>query len=204
MINKAYRHLLARIYDPFLASLEKVLSSYRRELLSQTYGNVLEVGAGTGVNIPYYPPHAEVFAVEPSLPMLLRAEKKNNRNNYRLFNIAVEDVPGHPGLPDQYDFIVSMLVMCSVKDEKKVAGLYKKLLKPGGKLIVLEHIHAGNHTVYGKFQTLVNPVWRPLADGCNLTRRQDKVLKEAGFVPEKETYFRTGTDWYMAVMKPDF
>ncbi len=200
MIRKAYQHILAQIYDPFLASLEEVLTAHRKELLSQTHGQVLEVGAGTGVNFKFYPPHAEVFAVEPSPAMYKKALKKKNASNIHLFNMAVEEVPASPHLPDRFDFIVSMLVMCSVKDERKVADLYKQLLKPGGKLLVLEHIHSGNHTFYGKFQTIVNPVWRPLSDGCNLTRRQDLVLKEAGFVPLKEEYFRTGTDWYKAIM----
>ncbi len=200
MIGKVYRHILARIYDPFLAPLEKTLTEHRKELLSMTYGNVLEVGAGTGVNFDWYPDKARVYAIEPSVAMLKRALRKNRRDNIRLFNISVEEVPHQSALPERFDFIVSMLVMCSVKDDKQTALLYKKLLKPGGKLLVLEHIHSGNHTAYGKFQSFINPVWRPLTDGCNLTRRQDIVLKETGFVPEKETYFKTGTDWYKAVM----
>ena len=73
------------------------------------------------------------------------------------------------------------------------------MLKKDGQLLVLEHIHATGR-FYGKIQSLVNPVWRPFADGCNLTRRQDLILKEAGFKALYEDYFSLGTDWYEAVM----
>jgi len=198
LIREAYRYVLAEVYDPVLKSLEKTLSHHRKELLSRTYGDVLEVGAGTGMNFAFYPPDARVFAIEPSAAMLRKARKKI-RPNIRLFHMGIEDVPGHPDLPERFDFIVSTLVMCSIKDAEKAAEIYYRMLKDNGRLLVLEHIHS-DRPVYGTLQKWINPVWRPLADGCNLTRRQDKILKQAGFHPLEESYFRTGIDWYKAVM----
>ncbi len=200
MIREQYRKVMALFYDPFMEGLEKSLGRHRRFLLEKTGGKVLEVGAGTGVNFNYYPSGVEVFAVEPSVPMFKRARKRAlGKKHIRLYNIGIEQVPDHPAFPGKFDFIVSMLVLCTVKDLQKTVDIYARLLKPQGKLLVLEHIHSGD-TFYGKFQKWINPVWRPFADGCNLTRRQDLALKEAGFIPESEHYFRLGTDWYRAVM----
>ncbi len=200
MIRKAYQHILARVYDPFLSGLEKTLSRHRKELLSQTHGKILEVGAGTGVNFSLYPENTQIIALEPSGPMLQMAKKKLNRPNIKLLNMSLEEFAEAENSNEQFDFIVSMLVLCTVKDPIKSIEIYKKFIKPDGKLLVLEHIHAEN-SMYGKLQSFINPIWKPLADGCNLTRRQDKLLKENGFIPIEETYFRTGTDWYKAVMK---
>ncbi len=200
MIRKHYQKLVAAIYDPFMKSLEKVLTEHRRGLLQKTSGIVLEVGAGTGVNFPLYPKDVEVFAIEPSVPMYKRAVKAaENYPNIRVFNIGIEAVKNYPELPKTFDFVTSMLVLCTVPDPQQAAGVYRDVLKSNGQLLVLEHIHATGR-FYGKIQNLVNPVWRPLTDGCNLNRRQDWILKKAGFNPLFEDYFSLGTDWYKAVM----
>ncbi len=192
---------MAWAYDPFMKSLEKVLIRYRTQLLQQASGTVLEVGAGTGVNFDLYPKNVKVIAIEPSIPMYKKAVKRAaSFPNITVYNMGIEQVKSHKELPDTFDTIVSMLVLCTVQNDKQVAGMYTDLLKDKGALLVLEHIHSTG-TFYGKVQTLVNPVWKPIADGCNLTRRQDFVLKDAGFLPENEKYFHIGTDWYYAIMK---
>jgi len=191
---------MATFYDPFMRSLEKVLTHHRSRLLQQTKGLVLEVGAGTGVNFPLYPKDVQVYAIEPSVPMYKRAVKvAQNYPNIKVFNIGIEDVLKHPDLPKQFDFITSMLVLCTIPDPEAAAQSYYKLLKNDGKLLVLEHIHSEGR-FYGKLQKLINPVWRPIADGCNLTRRQDIILKKYGFKVLGETRFSLGTNWYEAVM----
>ena len=199
-LRKHYQKLMAAFYDPFMKSLEKVLTGHRLKLLQETSGMVLEVGAGTGVNFSLYPGDTEVFAIEPSVPMYKRAVKAAaDYPNIQVFNTGIEAVKNHPELPQKFDFVTSMLVLCTVPDPQQAAIIYRDVLKDNGKLLVLEHIHSTGR-LYGKFQSLVNPLWRPFADGCNLTRRQDLILKEAGFVPVFENYFSLGTDWYEAVM----
>jgi len=200
LIRKHYQKLMAVFYDPFMNSLEKVLTGHRQKLLQNTSGMVLEVGAGTGVNFPLYPKDVEVFAIEPSVPMYKRAVKAAaNYPNIHVLNIGIEAVKNHPELPETFDFVTSMLVLCTVPDPQQAARIYRDVLKSDGQLLVLEHIHASGR-LYGKLQSLVNPIWRPIADGCNLTRRQDLILKEAGFKALFEDYFSLGTDWYEAVM----
>jgi len=201
LIRKQYQKIMAFFYDPFMKTLEKVLVRNRTELIENIYGKVLEVGSGTGVNFELFAQkNAEIYAIEPSVPMYKRALKQQaGKENIKVFNIGIEDVLRHKEMPKQYDFVISMLVLCTVEDAQKAAKIYHTLLKENGKLLVLEHIHSQG-TLYGKFQTFVNPIWKPFADGCNLTRRQDQILKETGFKPIEEKYFKLGTDWYQAVM----
>jgi len=200
LIRKQYQKIMAAFYDPFMRSLEKVLTKHRIDLLQQSQGTVLEVGAGTGVNFPLYPENVEVFAIEPSVPMYKRALKiAKNYPNIHLFNIGIEEVKNQTGFPNQFDYITSMLVLCTIPNPQEAARDYDELLKDNGKLLVLEHIHAQGK-FYGKFQTLVNPIWKPFADGCNLTRRQDLILKNTGFKALSESNFSVGTDWYKAIM----
>jgi len=191
---------MATFYDPFMRSLEKVLIHHRKRLLQQTNGVVLEVGAGTGVNFTLYPKDVQVYAIEPSVPMYKRALKvAQNYPNIKVLNIGIEEVIKHPDLPQQFNFITSMLVLCTIPNPETAAQAYWKLLKDEGKLLVLEHLHSEGK-IYGKLQKLINPVWRPIADGCNLTRRQDIILKKSGFKALSENRFSLGTDWYEAVM----
>lgn len=201
MIKKHYQKFVAWYYDHFMKGLEKVLTKHRQDLIGYASGNILEVGAGTGVNFDLYPENVQVYAIEPSVPMFKKALKKAEKYPHiQVFNIGIEEVKENKKLPDTFDTIASMLVLCTVKDETKAAQIYRDLLKSDGKLLVLEHIHASGR-FYGKVQQIVNPVWRPLADGCNLTRRQDIILKNAGFEALFEEHFSLGTDWYKAVMK---
>ena len=187
-MRKHYQKFVAWYYDYFMKGLEKVLTKHRSDLIAYSKGNVLEVGAGTGVNFDLYPDNVQVYAIEPSVPMYKRALKKAEKYPHiQVFNIGIEAVKTHDELPAKFDTITSMLVMCTIKDEKQAAVIYKELLKTEGELLVLEHIHASGR-LYGKLQQFVNPVWRPLADGCNLTRRQDIVLKETGFYPLFEEF----------------
>ena len=199
-LRKHYQKLMEAAYDPFMRSLEKVLTGHRRYLLQKTSGTVLEVGAGTGVNFSLYPKNVEVFAVEPSVPMYKRALKvAADYPNVHVFNIGIESVKEHPDLPEKFDFVTSMLVLCTIPDPKQAANIYREVLNDNGKLLVLEHIHSTGK-FYGKVQTIINPLWRPFADGCNLTRRQDRILKNTGFKSVVEKYFSLGTDWYEAIM----
>ncbi len=195
----AYSYVVAGIYDPFLKGLERKLGPMRKEMLAQTHGTVLEVGSGTGVNFSYYPENTRVIAIEPNKAMYKKSLSKNPPSNIQVIHAGLEDKEVLKHMPPGgYDFIVSMLVLCSVKEFPGAVRRYYDLLKPDGKLLVLEHIHSGDK-LYGRFQKWINPVWKVFSEGCNLTRRQDEDLKRF-FKPLEENYFTLGTDWYRAVM----
>ncbi len=194
-----YSHIVASVYDPFLEGLEREIGPVRKQMLDQTSGTVLEVGSGTGVNFNYYPEDVKVIAIEPNKAMYKKSIKKNPPEHIKVINAGLESDEVIRYMPEEgYDFIVSMLVLCSVKDYPAAVERYHRLLKKDGRLLVLEHIHSSG-SFYGKFQKWVNPVWKVLSEGCHLTRRQDLDLKKF-FKPLEEEYFRLGTDWYRAVM----
>ena len=95
------------------------------------------------------------------------------------------------------DAIISTLVLCTVKNPELALDNFKKWLKPNGKLIVLEHIHS-NKKMKATIETLINPFWKIIGDGCNLNRHTDKLIKEKGFVVKEESYFTIGLRMHKA------
>ncbi len=198
-----YNKLFARIYDPFMAAAErKKLSAWRKRLLAPLRGNILEVGAGTGVNFPFYGPQAKVLAVDPSREMLAFAERKKaalaSPASIELLACGVEDAYLNKRIQAaSLDAIVATLVLCTVPDPQGAYERFRNWLKPSGKLLILEHIHAQS-AWRRSLEKAVNPLWKILAEGCHLTRDTDRLLCEAGFKPLNETYFQLGVRWYAA------
>ncbi len=198
-----YARLFSRLYDPVMRSFEeKVLLQKRRELLSHLHGHVLEIGAGTGVNFPLYPPDVHVIACEPSVPMLSRAHQKldHTQAHIELVHAGIGDEELEAHIPDGgLDAAVFTLVLCTIPHPEEAVLQVKKWLKPGGKIVVLEHI-AAEHRIGRAVQQAIEPVWTPLAEGCRLTRDTDLMFRRLGFVPEWEQYFITGMRFYQAVL----
>lgn len=197
-----YRRLLATLYDPFMTYFEAAfLRAERADLLRDLRGRVLEIGAGTGANFPHYPAEAQVWAVEPSGPMLTRARRRiPSGQSIKLIQAGIEDIeldfpPGH------FDAIVCTLVLCTVPDPAGALARCRQWLRPGGELRVLEHIRSP-HSRRARWQDRLTPAWRCLADGCHLNRPTDQWLRTAGFQAEAETYTLRGVTWYRARLKP--
>jgi len=188
---KTYQKLFAIFYDPFMNRFERSLYKTRKEMLTGLNGEIIEVGAGTGVNFKFYDKLAHVTAIEPSLPMLKKAEKKaSSAANINFLNYGVCDPELDQHIKENsIDYVVSMLVLCTIPDPEKALQQFKKWLKPDGKLIILEHIHSA-HPRNKKIQNFVNPAWRAFADGCNLNRNTDQLILEAGFKPLSEEYIK--------------
>jgi len=204
--NRASRHthwyapIFARVYDPFMEKLEaRILYPRRRALIEHLSGNILEVGAGTGINLPLYAPQANVLAIEPSVPMLRKAQDRMTQRpvpaNVRLLHAGIGDT--FPVPAGGFDAIVCTLVLCTIPRPDAAVEHIKEMLAPDGQLVVLEHIaarHSGNRFL----QRLINPCWKHLAEGCHLTRDTDKLLHRHGFLPKGETYFTKGLRFYQA------
>lgn len=197
-----YKRLFAGIYDPFVSSLEKEIYKYRKEILADVKGKVLEVGAGTGINFQFYNNDVQLIALEPSPFMRKRAELKIPAGLQVQFLInKVNDKEVEETIKDKsLDFIVSTLVLCSIDDPRESLHKFYRWLKDDGKLIVLEHIHSEN-AVNKKIQDVVNPVWKKLADGCNLNRNTDILIKDSGFEVEKEHYFKSTLRFHSGIYR---
>jgi ubiquinone/menaquinone biosynthesis C-methylase UbiE len=201
-MGNLYKKIFAGIYDPFMNGLEREFYHYRKELLNDIKGNVLEVGAGTGINFQFYNRNVKLLALEPSPFMKKRAELKVPDGleveflNHKINDKAIEDRIEDKSL----DYIVCTLVLCSIDDPNKALRKFSKWLKDDGKLIVLEHIHSENKGTK-KIQDVVNPVWKKLADGCNLNRNTDVLIKQNGFEAIEERFFHSTIRFHSGVFK---
>lgn len=203
-----YTKVFARVYDPVMEKMEqRVLSKHRKRLLSTLSGNILEVGSGTGINFPIYPKGCSVLASEPSAPMLRFAERRLHSMDVLAEIRVIQAGVGSAELETQvpaggFDAIVCTLVLCTIPDPVAAVRSFKRWLRPGGRLIVLEHVHAHNQP-RRMLHALLNPAWKVLAEGCNLTRDTSVLLKQEGFVPDTEEQFTKVLPFYVAVLRSE-
>lgn len=185
-----------------MSNLETTFHPIRNNLLSELEGTILDVGSGTGVNFEHFGAKATVIAVEPSSYMMEKAQAKlPQKAQITPFNLSVtDDVLDAIIAPKSLDYVVCTLVLCTIPDQKLALEKFKNWLKPTGKLIILEHIHAEKNP--NRFlQTIVNPFWKVVGEGCNLNRDTDVLIKEAGFKVELEQYFKHSLRFYQGVFR---
>lgn len=193
---RLYQKIFAAKYDQFMDGIEEDLSNTRSELLSSLKGDVLEIGAGTGVNFQYYSPDVRVIAIEPSEFMLAKAQYKVNEKHIQIIQTGVGEQE-HDDLFEEHSFdaIVCTLVLCTIPNPERALKQFKRWLRPDGKLIIMEHIKS-EKKFNGVLQDVVNPAWRVFGDGCNLNRNTDELIKKIGFVPLKDGYFKRTLRFY--------
>jgi ubiquinone/menaquinone biosynthesis C-methylase UbiE len=168
-------------YDRFMSGAEKHgLGERREKLLGQAHGRVLEIGGGTGANLPFYGPGVEevVFA-EPEEPMARRLEKKLPDHSLKtsVVRVPAEKLPFEDG---SFDTVVSTLVLCTVDDPVRSLQEAHRVLKPGGNLLFLEHVRSDNPKS-AKWQDRLNGIQKRFACGCNCNRDTLASIKAHGF-----------------------
>jgi SAM-dependent methyltransferase len=163
------------------------LASWRTELLSSLEGDVLELGAGTGVNLDYYQDQvANLTLVEPDRFMrqklARRLKTRNPRQQVRLLEASAEAL----NIDDaSIDAVVATLVLCSVKDVLQVLAEARRVLRPNGKLVLIEHVAAAPGTSRRFLQNCLEPAWTRLSGGCHLLRDPRPALESVGFKPAR-------------------
>ncbi|TAK64450.1 MAG: class I SAM-dependent methyltransferase [Dehalococcoidia bacterium] len=169
----------AAIYDRTMRAGERRVGPMRRELLGGLTGDVLEIGAGTGANFSYYKPGARVIALEPDPHMLKRAQAR--LATLGRTNIDVQRAPAEalPFDADSFDVVVSTLVLCTVNDLAASLAELRRVLRPGGRLVFIEHVR-GNGAL-GHTHDLIQPVWGWCSAGCQVNRRTEAAMADAGF-----------------------
>ncbi len=197
-----YQKIFAKFYDGFMHGFEQKLHKKRKHLLLNLEGNVIGVGEGTGINYQFYPDTAIIHSVEPSKPMLAKAKiKAAEKTNIKFYNAGINDTSLQNHFKDgSIDAIICTLVLCTVPDPVKALRNFKKWLKPKGKLIIMEHIHASK-PLNKSMQNFINPAWKLFGEGCHLNRNTDEMIKEAGFEPIEEEYFNRTLRFYAGVFQ---
>ena len=197
---KFYQKLFASKYDSFMTDLEAKFHPIRQSLIGQLEGRILDVGSGTGVNFEHFNENSTVIAVEPSEFMMAKAlHKLPQKANITTHNLGVTDNELESIIEDNsLDYVVCTLVLCTIPNHILALEKFKKWLKPTGKLIILEHIHA-QQKPRRIIQNIINPAWKIVGDGCNLNRDTDVLIKAVGFKPESEVYFKRTLRFYQGV-----
>jgi ubiquinone/menaquinone biosynthesis C-methylase UbiE len=163
-----------------LAMSNKVVMRCRSQVVPQARGWILELGIGSGLNLPFYSNQVvNVCGVDPSRELLQMAQKRAGSVAVpvQLLNNSAEELP----LEDQsIDTVVMTWTLCSIPDPNKALAEMLRVLKPGGDLLFIEHGLAPESKIR-KWQMRMNPPWRAMAGGCNLNRKVDGLISSAGF-----------------------
>jgi len=177
--------LIALLYDPVLRIIEaRGQSRWRAEVLSRAYGRVLEIGAGTGLNLPYYPDTVEeIVLVEPDPHMRKRLTRRANETPRRLTIVSADAAPLPLGA-GEFDTVVTTLVLCTVPDVPAALSEVRRVLKPSGVFLFLEHVGDAEGSRRFQWQQRLEPAWRRVAGDCHLTRRTVEAITRAGFTFE--------------------
>jgi ubiquinone/menaquinone biosynthesis C-methylase UbiE len=168
------------VYDGLCALIEWTgLGRWRRRLCEGARGRVLDLGCGTGRNLPLLPPGA--VGIDPAWPVLERARRRAPAA--RLVAARAETLPLRDGV---FDTVVSGLVFCSVDDPARGLAEVRRVLAPGGALRMLEHVRS-QHPRWARWQDRLQPLWTRVSGSCRPNRDTERAVEAAGFLIDTAT-----------------
>lgn len=172
------RHILPRLLH--MAMRQEALVPFRRRVIGAAEGRVLEVGIGSGLNLPLYGPSVRsVIGLEPSPELLFMARDRAATApvSVELLEASAEAVP----LDDSsIDTVVTTWTLCTIPDAPRALSELRRVLRPSGALLFIEHGRAPEPGV-AHWQDRLDPIWRRLAGGCHLNRKIDDLISGNGF-----------------------
>lgn len=175
--------VFAAVYDRMNRPLERRLLGPRRvQLLAELSGEVLEIGAGTGASLPHYRRASRVVLTEPDPAMRRRLTDRlaDAAVPVELADASAQALPYPDG---RFDAVVATLVLCTVPDLDQVLAEARRVLRPGGRLVVLEHVRGQGRLA--QWQDRVTPLWTRIAAGCHPNRDIRAAIERAGFTFEQ-------------------
>jgi ubiquinone/menaquinone biosynthesis C-methylase UbiE len=176
-----YGRIFAGGYDIVFARTERAgLSDKRARLVSLARGQTLEVGAGTGLNLRHYPHEGiDLTLTEPEAPMVTRLQRRvlSECRDAKVIRASAERLPFDAG---SFDSVVATLVLCTVPDQAAALAEIRRVLKPGGSLLVLEHVRSDDARV-ARVQDRLQPLWIRVGHGCHCNLDTLTGIRSAGF-----------------------
>jgi len=174
------RRFFALTYDRQVAKVERAgLGELRQKSLADASGRVLEVGSGTGANLPYYGPGVESLTVTEPEPAMLRRLEQRAREQAPKAKVVRAPAEQLPFEDDAFDVAVSTLVLCGVDDQARALGELRRVLRPGGRLIFIEHVRSDEPGL-ARWQDRLNGLNKFVAC-CDCNRRTLDSIKAEGF-----------------------
>lgn len=173
----AEHRVVAAVYDAFMWPQEVLfLRGQRARAAGPAVGRVLEIGVGTGLNLPYYDQADELVGVDPDPHMLRRAARRvaeAARCPVELTEAGAESLPFDD---DAFDTVVSTLSLCTIPDPEAAVREARRVLKDTGRFVFLEHVRSDRRAL-GALQDLATPLWRHVSGGCHWNRRSVETIE---------------------------
>lgn len=184
------QHILPYFID-FACGLPMV-QAQRRQLVPQAQGRVMEIGMGTGRNLPFYDRQrvTRLVGVDPAMQMHRLAQKRSLQAGIpvELMGLSAEQLPSADA---SFDTVVCTYTLCSIPAPLQALREMRRVLVPGGQLLFCEHGRAPDASVR-RWQMRLQPLWGPLAGGCQLGRDIPALLAQAGFVSQTQSAYLAG------------
>jgi SAM-dependent methyltransferase len=193
------KYIFPRLLDKLLSTPE--MGKYRRRALASVRGNTLEVGFGTGLNLPYYPGTVTKLTgidCEDMLPG--KVQKRIVISPFAVTRMQIDATGRLPFDDRNFDSVVSTLTLCSLSNTAPALAEIRRVLKPDGRFVFFEHGRSEDARV-ARRQDRYNPIQKIIGAGCNLNRRIDRLIETAGFeIRSLERFIMPDTPRIMAEM----
>jgi ubiquinone/menaquinone biosynthesis C-methylase UbiE len=185
------KHILPRLID--VAMKNKETTRLRKSWIPQARGEVLEIGMGSGLNLPFYPAAVQhVYGVEPSVELQQMARERVLKTHIKVDFLTQSAEVSLPLSDASVDTVVSTWTLCSIPQAVDALKEMRRVLKPGGSFIFLEHGRAPDLKVVA-WQNRLTPFWKRFTGGCHLNRKMDDLITSAGFrLNELKTFYLPG------------
>jgi ubiquinone/menaquinone biosynthesis C-methylase UbiE len=162
------------------STYDKIVGDRKRSLFANLQGKVLEIGPGTGPNLPYYPKDIHWIGIEPNPHMHSYLQKQAKKLGLNI-DLRIGNAEWLDAEDNSIDTVISTLVLCSVPNIDYTLQAILRVLKPGGRFLFIEHVAAPKGTVLRQVQSAIRPIWKVIGDGCHPDRETLIALENSGF-----------------------
>src|SRR3989338_4550009 len=176
-MNFYHKYLFPKLLD--LTMKRQGMEKLRPDVIHKAFGTVLEIGFGSGLNLPYYTHILKLYALDPSSELYDLAKKRISKASFSIEYIqaSAEDIPLPP---NSIDTVISTWNLCSIPHPESALKEIYRVLKPDGKFIFIEHGKSPRKSV-AQWQKWLMPISKRLAGGCHINRKIDNLITDAGF-----------------------